>query len=102
MSATQVVVMAVLRLLARGFGVLAWHWWPKDTEPEEGTDQPGGGRHHVGAGHAVPVAELLAQAAQAGEPLCLNWPDEALDDTGMVRPAYRDDLPTGFLPQIRD
>lgn len=95
--------MAVLGLLALGLGVLAWRWWPEDDEPaaDDEPDLPTG-RHHLGLGHDVPVADLLAQAAEAGEPLCLNWPDEALDDTGMVRPAYRDDLPTGFLPQIRD
>ncbi|ANZ36955.1 hypothetical protein BBK82_13610 [Lentzea guizhouensis] len=103
MSATQAVVMAVLGLLALGLGVLARRWWPEDDGPatDDEIDLPTG-RHHLGLGHDIPVAELLTQAAEAGDPLRLNWPDKALDERGMVRPAYRDDLPTGFISQIRD
>lgn len=112
MSAIQVVVVAILGALALGLGILAWHWWPDDevagldvaqgAQGDDEEDHEHTGRHHLGLEREVPVADLLAQAADAGEPLRLNWPDEALDDTGMVRPSYRDDLPTGFLPQIRD
>jgi hypothetical protein len=101
-TTTQIVVLAVLGSLALGLGILAWRWWPRDGDAEEDADQQPTGRHHRGLSHDVPVADLLAQAAEAGEPLRLNWPDKALDDSGMVRPAYRDDLPTGFIPQIRD
>jgi hypothetical protein len=62
------------------------------------------GAAHVfrGQGEAVTVAELLNEAAERGEGVRLNWPEEDLDERGLARPYAQDQFPTMILPRIED
>lgn len=55
-----------------------------------------------GQGQAVTVAELLEDAAERGEPVRLNWPEDHLDKAGRMRPYVQDQFPTAILPKIED
>lgn len=54
-----------------------------------------------GQGQAVTVAELLEEAAERGEPIRLNWPND-LDEAGRMRPYEPQQFPTAILPKIED
>lgn len=54
-----------------------------------------------GQGQAVTVAELLEEAAERGEPIRLNWPND-LDGAGRKWPYEPQQFPTVILPKIED
>jgi hypothetical protein len=67
-------------------------------------ERPRRGSTHVfrGQGEAVTVAELLNDATERGEGIRLNWPEDDLDERGLVRPYAQDQFPTIILPRIED